>query len=248
MPFADQSLIPVPTEITDDDAAETLTLLSDIFPTAWQALDFAGFQAGDSVAVFGAGPVGLLTSYLAVLRGATRVYTVDQVRSRLNLAKSVGAVPINFVDTDPVAEILRHEPNGVDRSVDCVGLEAEDRDGNLDPGVVLRQSVEITKINGGIGQVGAYNLQTSPIPGTLAANITDTVRFPLSKAWSKSIRLQGGPVDPRAVVPQIMRLVLDGTAKPHFIHTATINISQAPEYYRRFSAREEVKVFIRFDW
>ncbi|PWY64248.1 hypothetical protein BO70DRAFT_401379 [Aspergillus heteromorphus CBS 117.55] len=77
-----------------------ITLLTDIFPTAWYALDCAGFQSGDTVAIFGAGPVGLLCAYAALFRGASRVYSIDY--------------------------ILAREPRGVRRSCDCVGLEAEE--------------------------------------------------------------------------------------------------------------------------
>lgn len=91
-------------------------------------MSYSGFEAGDSVAVFGAGPVGLLAAYSAILRGASRVYSVDSVPMRLEKAASIGAVPIslNSSTATPVEQILQHEPNGVTRSVDCVGYEAVD--------------------------------------------------------------------------------------------------------------------------
>ena len=98
---------------------------SDIFATGWTALDFAGFETGDTVAVFGAGPVGLLSAHSALIRGASRVYVVDSVPQRLQLAESIGAIPISFNGTrGAVEQILELEPNGVTRSVDCVGYEA----------------------------------------------------------------------------------------------------------------------------
>jgi len=69
---------------------------SDIWATAWACLDWSGFQAGESVAVFGAGPVGLLCAYSAILRGASKVYLVDHNQSRLDKGATIGAIPINF--------------------------------------------------------------------------------------------------------------------------------------------------------
>lgn len=121
-------------------------MLADIWPTAWWALKCAGQVSGDTVVVFGAGrslhsqrdnicmliysgPVGLLYAYSAFLRGATRVYSVDHVPARLAKPKSIDAIPTDFSASDPVAQILKLEPNGVDRSCDCVGFECVDATG-----------------------------------------------------------------------------------------------------------------------
>ncbi|KAF4626213.1 hypothetical protein G7Y89_g11949 [Cudoniella acicularis] len=105
-------------------------LLADIFPTAWSGLEFAGQIIGDTVVVFGAGPVGLLCAYSALLRGAIRVYNIDNVPSRLVKAESIGAIPINFDFGPANAQILKREPNGVDRAVDCVVVECVDDNGH----------------------------------------------------------------------------------------------------------------------
>ena len=130
VPFGDNGLIPVPTlNYTDPSTNDSVSLLndyvmlSDIFGTGWASLDYAGFEAGDTVAVFGAGPVGLMAAYSAILRGASTVYSVDYIPERLQLAESIGAIPINFRDADPVEQILALEPNGVTRSIDAVGYE-----------------------------------------------------------------------------------------------------------------------------
>ncbi|KAL7952727.1 hypothetical protein V8C34DRAFT_298724 [Trichoderma compactum] len=96
--------------------------MSGIFTMAWGALTYSGFQSGDSVAIFGAGPVGLLAAYSALLHGATRVYSVDRVQLRLGKARELGAMPINFGET--AAAILEREPNVANRSLDFVGFEA----------------------------------------------------------------------------------------------------------------------------
>ena len=105
MPYADHSLIPIPNPNNRTEPLVDYVVLSDIFPTGWTGLDYAGFQPSESVSVFGAGPVGLMSIYSAILRGASMVYAVDRAQSRLDFAESMGAIPINFAETDPVEEL-----------------------------------------------------------------------------------------------------------------------------------------------
>ncbi|KAK5685780.1 hypothetical protein LTR17_026935 [Elasticomyces elasticus] len=109
VPYAQDTLIPinVTTNTTSLALEQNLLLLSDIFATGWQSLDFAGFRPGDSVAVFGAGLVGLLAALAARIRGASRVFSIDRVGDRLNRAASIGAIPIDFSHDDPVAQKIR---------------------------------------------------------------------------------------------------------------------------------------------
>ena len=100
--------------------------------------------------------MGLLCAYSALLRGATRVYIVDHVPARLAKAASIGAIPINFKDDDPVSQILKKEPAGVDRSCDCIGFECVDANGKNVGNLVLTWAVKVTRANGGIGVIGAY--------------------------------------------------------------------------------------------
>lgn len=90
-------------------------MTADVFATAWEGVSRSGFETGDTVAVFGAGPVGQMAAYISILRGASRVYSVDRIESRLKLAKSVGAIPINFQTASASEQIRALEPNGVDR-------------------------------------------------------------------------------------------------------------------------------------
>jgi len=117
-------------------------LLADIFPTGWHGLVLSGFQSGESVAVFGAGPVGLMAAYSGIIRGASKVYVVDQVPERLESAKKIGCIPINFTESDPVAQIIKHNGGMVDRAVDAVGYQAVDKGGKKEqPNVVLDQLI-----------------------------------------------------------------------------------------------------------
>lgn len=83
-------------------------LLADIFPTGWHGVVLSGFKSGETIAVFGAGPVGLMAAYSAVLRGASKVYVVDQVPERLASAKKIGCIPIDFTKGDAVKQIIDH--------------------------------------------------------------------------------------------------------------------------------------------
>jgi threonine dehydrogenase-like Zn-dependent dehydrogenase len=206
--------------------------IGDIWATAWEGLDWSKFEAGDTVAIFGAGPVGLLTAYSAILRGAARVYIVDRHQSRLDLAESIGAIGINFLEVDPVQEILAHEPTGVIRGLECVGFEAQNSAGEQDSSLTLHQLINVTATRGGIGIIGIFNNGMS--------------NFNIGTAYNKGISINGGYVWPLNVASELVRLVSTGVANPNFITSRLINIEEAPNYFRRFERGEESKVVITF--
>ena len=138
----------------------SFALLADIFPTGWHGVTLSNFSPGESIAVFGAGPVGLMAAYSAHLRGASRVYVVDKVPARLEAAKKIpGATPIDFSAGYAVDMIIKE--NGgkmVDRSIDAVGYQAVGSgkgEGEV-PNVVLEQCIMVTRPTGGIGVPGLY--------------------------------------------------------------------------------------------
>ncbi|RYP64516.1 hypothetical protein DL770_009181 [Monosporascus sp. CRB-9-2] len=255
VPFADNGLIPIPsletTNSTTDEAvslADDYVMLSDIFPTGWSALDYAGFRAGDTVAIFGAGPVGLMAAYSAIIRGASTVYIVDYVPERLRLAESLGAVPINFREADPVEQILAREPNGVARSVDAVGYEQLDRDLTVAPATIIHNMLAVTSSGGGMGTVGVYNPESgntdsAPRGGTVQAH----VNFSMSDFFFRELKWEAGPSRPIDLAPELTHLVASGRARPGFLVSDVISIEEAPEAYARFERRETTKVVIAFD-
>ncbi|KAH0425418.1 alcohol dehydrogenase [Colletotrichum camelliae] len=247
VPFADQSVIPIPIDSTNTTAELDYLMILDVFTTGWHALTYSGFQAGDTVAIFGAGPVGLLSAYSAKLRGASRVYVVDRIASRLEQAQSIGAIPIDFSQEDPVGAILRQEPDGVTRSVDCVGFESVNATGEPHNGIVLENMVAVTAAYGGMGMGGVYNggansTEGAPNAGTLPAEIP----VPVASLWRKGLSVGSGIVLPLIQAPPLLDLIASGVAKPSFVVTAEIGIEEAPEYYRRYSDHLENKVVIRF--
>lgn len=248
MRSADSNLIPIPLtrETTNITIEQDYLTISDIFATGWASLDFAGFETGDTVAVFGAGPVGLMAAYSATIRGASNVYIIDHVQARLDRAASIGAIPINFVTGDPVTQIMGYEPNGVMRSVDCVGIEALNSSLQHEPNIILNQMVNVTHIGGGIGQVGVYMAQPDTPGSPLGSTFSPIAAFPLSDFFGKRLRFQAGPVDPKEYAPMLVELIHSGKASPHFIASSSISIDEVPEFYARFSVQEEIKVSIHF--
>ena len=249
VPFADDSLIPVPLtrETTNVSIEMDFMALSDIFATGWQALDFAGFLPGDTVAVFGAGPVGLLAAHSAIIRGASKVYLIDRIAMRLQRGQAIGAIPIDFSTSDAVDQILSYEPFGVQRVVDCVGMEAVDANGNPDQGLVTRNMVRVAAQNAGLGQVGVYGAQNETSAAPNAGSIEPDVSFPLTDFFMKGLSLKAGIVNPRSLAPQLLALIAQGRARPGFVNSAVISIADAPEFYDRFSKHKELKVYINFE-
>jgi threonine dehydrogenase-like Zn-dependent dehydrogenase len=117
----------------------------------------SGFQPGESIAVFGAGPVGLMAAYSAQLRGASRVYVVDRVPERLASAEKIGCIGIDFTASDAVDQIIEKNGGMVDRAVDAVGYQAVDSKGSKEvPNIVLENLIRVTRPCGGLGIPGLY--------------------------------------------------------------------------------------------
>ncbi|KAK4892587.1 hypothetical protein LTR49_028574 [Elasticomyces elasticus] len=247
VPNAQDTLIPIniTTNTTSLALEQNLFPLSDIFATGWQSLHFAGFQPGDSVAIFGAGPIGLLAALAAKIRGASRVFSIDRIGERLSRATILGAIPIDFSHNDPVAQIKAYEPRGMYRSVDCVGMEAVDAHNHKDEGIVLRNMVDVTASGGGISQIGVYHAQNSSRGAPLASTISPRIVFPISDFWLRGLSYRPGVVDPKTLADKLLSLISNDRAFPNVISSSVIDIEQAPEYYKRFDAKQEIKVYIR---
>ncbi|KAF5616058.1 alcohol dehydrogenase [Fusarium sp. NRRL 25303] len=247
VPHADYNLMPIPNSQALNSTLEMDYLfVGDIFATGWTALNFAGFESGDTVAIFGAGPVGLLAAHSAFIRGASKVYVVDYVPERLALASSIGAIPIDFTASDAVEQILAFEPNGVRRSVDAVGFEAMNATLDIQTDIVIKSMVAVTGYKGGMGVVGVYENLDSVGGGSNGTRIPSSIDFPISDFFYKGLTWGIGPVDVKLVAPELLRLIDQGIAKPGFIISSVVGIEDAPEAYRRFTRREETKVVIRF--
>ena len=158
VPYADFNCLKLPegTEFETD-----FVLLADIFPTGYHGCELAQVAPGESVAVYGAGPVGLMAAYSALLRGAAKVFVVDRVPERLAKAEEIGAIPIDFTKGDP-AEQIRDQTGGegTDKGVDAVGYQAQahhaGREDHEEPAIVLNALVETVRPTGMLGIPGLY--------------------------------------------------------------------------------------------
>ncbi|MFF1464642.1 zinc-binding dehydrogenase [Streptomyces sp. NPDC058330] len=162
-------------------------MLAGVFPTGYHATEMAGVKPGDRTVVFGAGPVGLMAAYSAVLKGAGSVWVADHHEDRLELAEQVGAIPTDTREQDP-AEVVKKAALGLgaDHGCEYVGYQAHDPQGEEDAALTLNQLVDSVRFTGRIGVVGVF-LPEDP-GGKKAQNALGakgTVPFDYGLMWFK---------------------------------------------------------------
>ena len=248
IPFANVGLVKLPDEVSDDDAL----LISDIFPTAWFGAELAEVSDGDTVAVFGCGPVGLFAILSAQLQGAGRVLAVDQHADRLDHARSLGAETVDFSSEDPV-ETLRRLTGGTgpDRVIDAVGVDAESPgSGRDDDGAheVEEVAPETPGSGSGFNQPGdrptqaiRWAVDAVAKAGTVSiigVYPPDAETFPIGAAMNKNLALNMGNCNHRRYIPDLVALVRDGTVKPSEVITQVDDLTGAIDAYEHFDDRE----------
>jgi glutathione-independent formaldehyde dehydrogenase len=235
VPWADFNLLVLPpgTEHEND-----FTMLSDIFPTGYHGTELAGVGAGDTVAVFGAGPVGLMAAHSAMLRGASQVFVVDKEPDRLALAGRFDATPVNFAETDP-ADVIREATDGagVDCGVEAVGYQAHDAAGHEHPEMVLDRLVDLVRSTGRIGVVGVYNPQD---PGAVTDQAKEgRIAFDYGSVFDKNITMGHGQCPVKRYNRQLRDLIVQGRAHPGAIVSHELSLQEAPRAYDQFDKRVE---------
>lgn len=237
VPFADVG----PLKIEDSSLSdEQVLFLTDIFPTGYMAAENCNIQRGDTVAVWGAGPVGLFAIKSAYLLGAERVIAIDRVPERLRLAETQGkAQTINYEGTD-VVEALKSMTGGrgPDACIDAVGLEAHgttvvammDRAKQMakietDRPYVLREAIQACRKGG-----------TVSIPGVYGGFI-DSV--PIGAAFNKGLTLKMGQTHVHKYVRPLLNHIQNGDIDPTFIITHRMTLDDAPGGYRTFREKED---------
>ncbi|MDN6135705.1 MAG: glutathione-independent formaldehyde dehydrogenase [Brevibacterium sp.] len=234
-PFADYNCVPLP---PGDEHETDFAMLADIFPTGYHATELAGVQPGETVAVYGAGPVGIMAAYSARLKGASRIFVVDHVPSRLNLAHDLGAEPINFDDGDPVEQITDALGGyGTDRGVDAVGYQATAANGEEQPATVLNQLVGTVRHTGGIGVVGLYLPSDPGAPDEHSAKGELLVK--MGRLFEKGQSIGTGQADAKRYAHRLRDLIIAGRAEPGFVVSQELPLKDAPDAYDRFDRREE---------
>jgi threonine dehydrogenase-like Zn-dependent dehydrogenase len=255
VPFANAGLIKLPDHVTDDQAI----LLSDIFPTGYFGAELAEIRPGNTVAVFGCGPVGQFAIVSARLLGAARIFAVDNIESRLEMAQAQGAEIINFDLEDPVETLLRLTGGiGPDRVIDAVGVDAVAPSHGPAKRALAGQSDQFEHERGQIAPtthprgenwhpgdapslVLSWAIQSLAKAGTLAiiGVYPQTAHvFPIGAAMNKNLTVKMGNCHHRRYIPTLLALVANGTVHPEDVLTQTGPLYAAVDAYKAFDTRQ----------
>jgi glutathione-independent formaldehyde dehydrogenase len=198
------------------------------------------------VAVFGAGPVGLLAALSARLQGANEVYVVDQQRDRLSLAEAFDCTPVDITQGDPVQQILDATVGvGVDRGVEAVGWQAHDPGGDEHPEMVLDNLVQVVKAHGGIGVIGVYVPEDPGGPNELAQQ--GRPAWDYGTFFTKGQQMGTGQAPVKRYNRQLRDLIISGRAQPSRLVSHELGLEEAVDAYAKFDQRLDgwTKVLLR---
>jgi len=244
VPFADVGLFKIPDTLTD----EQVLFLTDIFPTGYMAAENCNIEPGDTVAIWGCGPVGQFAIQSAYLLGAERVIAIDRIPERLQLAEKYSNVEtLNYEKID-VGEALKEMTGGrgPDASIDAVGMEAHGIDLQYlydqakqavrletDRPIVLRQMMVASRKGGHLSVPGAY------------VGFIDKV--PMGAAMNKALTFKMGQTHVHKYLPTLLNYIEDGKIDPSFVITHTLPLEQAPHGYEIFNQRTDncIKVVLK---
>jgi glutathione-independent formaldehyde dehydrogenase len=239
VPFADFNCLTLPAG-TENEA--DYALLADIFPTGYHGAELADVSPGESVAVFGAGPVGLMAAYSSVIRGAAEVYAIDHVQERLDKAAEIGAIPINFDEGNPVDQIKDIRGDGVDKGIDAVGYQAaaagsSAAGGEQDevPNIVLNQIIDVVNPTGALGIPGLY-VPTDP-GGVDEGAKRGALSINFGRLFEKGLRLGTGQCNVKKYNAYLRDMITAGKASPSFVVSHEVPLDDAVDAYDKFDKR-----------
>jgi len=236
VPFADVGPIKIPDGIED----EKVLFLSDILPTGYMAAEQCGIEKGDTVAVWGCGPVGQFAIASAFLLGAERVIAIDRFPERLRMAAvQHGAECINYEETEVYEALIDLTGGrGPDRCIDAVGMESHAHDGVMaydklktmmmmetDRPIVLREAIMACR-NGG----------TVSIPGVYGGLVD---KIPMGALVNKSLTIRTGQTHVQRYMRPMLDRIQDGAIDPGYIITHRLPLDEAPEGYRMFRDKQD---------
>lgn len=244
VPYADVGPIKVPDGLSDEQAL----FLSDIFPTGYMAAEFCDIQRGDTIAIWGCGPVGQMAIRSAFLLGAERVLAIDTVPERLALARAAGAETLDFMEEDIYDRIMElTRGRGADACIDAVGTEAEaaaswdsrwDRIKvaaflATDRPHVLRQAIHCCRNFGTVSVVGVYG-------GFLD-------KIPFGSAINRGITFRMAQTPVQRYMPALLRRIEDGEIDPSFVITHRARLEDGPDLYETFRKKQDgcIKVVLK---
>jgi threonine dehydrogenase-like Zn-dependent dehydrogenase len=235
VPFADVGPIKIPNELPD----EKVVFLSDIFPTGYMGAENCNIRPGDTVALWGCGPVGQFAIRSCFMLGAGRVIAIDRVPERLEMARAAGAETLNFDEVDVVDALHDLTGNhGPDSCMDVVGMEASghgvlfaiDRAKQmtrmqLDRPIVLRQAIMACKKGGTVSVPGVY------------AGFVDKV--PMGAFMNKALTMKTGQTHMMRYMQPLLDRVQAGEIDPSFVISHTLPLERAPDAYRMFRDKRD---------
>jgi len=244
VPFADATHIKVPDGIPD----EKLLFLSDIFPTGWQAAVQCDIQPTDTVAIWGAGPVGQMAIRSAILLGARQVIVIDRVPERLAMAEAGGAITINF-DEESVIERLNELTNGKgpEKCIDAVGMEAHAA-GTVDAMYDrVKQATMMETDRPHVLREMAYVCRpagTLSIPGVYGGLLD---KIPFGAIMNKGLTIRTGQTHVNRWTDDLLRRIEEGQIDPSFVITHTVSLDEGPDMYKVFRDKQDgcIKVVIK---
>jgi threonine dehydrogenase-like Zn-dependent dehydrogenase len=230
VPYSDVGPIVVPDGLEDDK----VLFLSDILPTGWMAAENCDIEEGDTVAVWGCGPVGLFAVQSAFKLGAYRVIAIDHFPHRLDLAKKFGAETINFEETDTYHALMEMTGGiGPDACIDAVGLESHglfldnvwDQVKVLtfmgtDRAHVLRQVIVACRKGGRVSLPGVYG------------GFVD--KFPIGALIEKGLQVKSGQTHVQKYMPKLLAMIGEGEVDTTFLISHRLPLDQAPDGYKMF--------------
>ena len=244
VPFADKTHIKIPDGLTD----EQVLFLGDIFPTGWQAAVQCDIEPTDTVAIWGAGPVGQMAVRSAILLGAKQVVVIDRVPERLAMAEAGGAIAINF-ETESVIDRLKDltQGKGPEKCIDAVGMESHatrsidamyDRVKQAvmlesDRPHVLREMIYVCRPAG-----------TLSIPGVYGGLID---KIPFGASMNKGLTWRMGQTHVNRWSDDLLRRIAEGQIDPSFVITHTVSLEEGPDMYKVFREKQDgcIKVVIK---
>jgi threonine dehydrogenase-like Zn-dependent dehydrogenase len=245
VPYADKTHIKVPQNTLTD---EQVLFLGDILPTGWQAVVQCDIRPTDTVAIWGAGPVGQMAIRSAVLLGAKLVIAIDRVPERLSMAKAGGAVPINF-ETESVLERIEDltHGKGPEKCIDAVGMEAH-ATSTLDAVYdKVKQAVMLESDRAHVLREMAYVCRaagTLSIPGVYGGLVD---KFPMGMVMNKGLTIRTGQTHVNRWTDDLLRRIEEGQIDPSFVITHTVKLEDGPGMYKTFRDKEDgcIKVVLK---
>ncbi len=236
VPFADFNALQLPEDSVEKE--NDYVMLADIFPTGWHGTRLAKVAPGDTVTVYGGGPVGLMAGYSAVLQGASEVYVIDHLAERLALAEKFGAIGVDSSKGDPIEQIKdATKGRGTDRGVEAIGYQAHDSQGVEQPNMTMNGLVEVVKATGTIGVVGLFLPEDPGASDELAKK--GQLAFDYGKFWFKGQTVGNGQANVKNYNRALAKLIHTDRATPSMLVSHNLGLDAAPDAYRHFDARDD---------